>query len=88
MPRIADSMEGMDVSLLDDEKWQRLDSISGLTSEHHEDHGIKKTRKRTNEYDIRFLQDSRSSRYKSARSGDRSLLLPNDPETQGNFSMT
>ena len=45
MPRIADSMEGMDVSLLDDEKWQKLDSNFGATSEHHEDHVFKKAQK-------------------------------------------
>ena len=88
MPRIADSMEGMDVSLLDYGMWQKLDSISGLTSEHHEDHGIMKTRKRTNEYDLRLLADSRSNRYKSASADDLSLRVPNEPETDSNFSIT
>jgi hypothetical protein len=42
VPRIADSIDGIDAGLLDYELWQRLDRNMGHISEHLEDHDFKK----------------------------------------------
>ena len=57
MPRIADSMEGMDVSLLDYEKWRRLDGNVVHISEHPEDHERPPFIKQLKSYVKNFLVD-------------------------------